>query len=434
MNKFSRRRSFGAGSLCEDMMSNQNQTFETELLRQLSRIADSLATLATQQNQVKAPNLFRDIGDYPTFDWAHEIPGCRIVARDRSGPTEVFHEGHTYRRYRSSDEDVKGVDIRYRCVVSGTVEAKNMVWATLIKFGVPRKVKPLSNVTRETMEERAATTQTTPSQQPPSSPATSPTPPPAPPPLPEPSLYDQLKAAHDQALDVIGQVPLQFLPMAGATPEEIARMIEGLNGLTNEWQQPTVARTAEERQTFLRLCKQHSELIDLARQNHVTLAEHLFISPTDTNQHLEMKVTTLSNRLASFRKPTGASASAPATAPSQPATSGQANSPVGVRPPEQTRAWIVDRVQRYKGTQTPLNLKTRVLCVETINAATEDKAPAVVRFLFGRAINELRHPETQALYDYLKPARTAGGPVPTNLSAAAELSAIARQVSPAAQS
>ena len=118
-----------------------NDVIATEMVKQLTRIADSLHALVAKQNQVQAPNLFRAIEDYPAFQWETEIPGCKIIARDKNGPTEVAYEGHTYRRYRSSEDDSKGIDIRYRCVVSGTVAEKNMVWASLIKFGEPKKSK-----------------------------------------------------------------------------------------------------------------------------------------------------------------------------------------------------------------------------------------------------------------------------------------------------
>jgi hypothetical protein len=133
-----------------------------ELLTVLKPIAD-LATLMIQdRKRVNAPNLTRPLADYDTFDFETQIPGCLVIARDRDNfPTEVEYDGRVYRRYRSAEDDVKGRDIRYRCVVSGTVAEKNMVWATLIAFREPKKVRDLNSSVKAGIAEGKATRQAT---------------------------------------------------------------------------------------------------------------------------------------------------------------------------------------------------------------------------------------------------------------------------------
>jgi hypothetical protein len=143
-----------------------------ELLTVLKPIAD-LATLMIQdRKRVNAPNLTRPLADYDTFDFETQIPGCLVIARDRDGfPTEVEFDGRVYRRYRSAEDDAKGRDIRYRCVVSGTVAEKNMVWATLIAFREPKKVRDLNSSVKAGIAEGKATRQATAATQ---APATTP--------------------------------------------------------------------------------------------------------------------------------------------------------------------------------------------------------------------------------------------------------------------
>jgi hypothetical protein len=133
-----------------------------ELLTVLKPLAD-LATLMIQdRKRVNAPNLTRPLADYDTFDFETQIPGCLVIARDRDNfPTEVEYDGRVYRRYRSAEDDVKGRDIRYRCVVSGTVAEKNMVWATLIAFREPKKVRDLNSSVKAGIAEGKATRQAT---------------------------------------------------------------------------------------------------------------------------------------------------------------------------------------------------------------------------------------------------------------------------------
>jgi hypothetical protein len=131
-----------------------------QLLTMLKPLHDAAALWISQQTKVDMPNLFRPIEEFEGFDFESQIPGCRVIARDKFGPTEIEYNGRVCRRYRSSEDDSKGIDIRYRCVISGTVADKNMVWGSLIKFGVPKKVKPLNTAVRETIEERKATAAT----------------------------------------------------------------------------------------------------------------------------------------------------------------------------------------------------------------------------------------------------------------------------------
>lgn len=146
-----------------------------ELLTVLKPLAD-LATLMIQdRKRVNAPNLTRPLADYDTFDFETQIPGCLVIARDRDNfPTEVEYDGRVYRRYRSAEDDVKGRDIRYRCVVSGTVAEKNMVWATLIAFREPKKVRDLNSSVKAGIAEGKATRQATAATQAPATPPAQP--------------------------------------------------------------------------------------------------------------------------------------------------------------------------------------------------------------------------------------------------------------------
>lgn len=130
-----------------------------EKANELIAAIKELAAAFQNQNQKQPPNLFRKLEEFPDFDWENELPGCRIIARDKFGPTEVDYDGHVYRRYRSSEDDSKGIDIRYRCVLSGTVAEKNLRWGSLIKFGEPKKTKPLNTAVQEKIAERTAASQ-----------------------------------------------------------------------------------------------------------------------------------------------------------------------------------------------------------------------------------------------------------------------------------
>jgi len=82
----------------------------------------------------------RPLAAYATFEW--NSIDAHVIAFDRHGATEVEHNSVAYRRYRSNDDDPRGVDIRFRRVVAGTPEGKDMVWATLIKFADKRQKDP----------------------------------------------------------------------------------------------------------------------------------------------------------------------------------------------------------------------------------------------------------------------------------------------------
>jgi len=405
-----------------------NDVIATEMVKQLTRIADSLHALVAKQNQVQAPNLFRAIEDYPAFQWETEIPGCKIIARDKNGPTEVAYEGHTYRRYRSSEDDSKGIDIRYRCVVSGTVAEKNMVWASLIKFGEPKKVKPLNTAVREKIEERqslrpesvvAQTIAVTVG-------ATAPLP---------PSLYDQLAAAHSEVLRVCGVVPMQYQPDHGDKPADMQRKLDGLRAMIANKDCGTTERTPDERAAYAKACREHADLVQWAQQHQVELPAHLHVQPADDTEHIGMKIATLANLCApskaiaaGMRSEIDKSRQSPPTQPDLPGVKGQAMTA------EQLRAWIATRVKRGDASKYNNN-RERGQVVEAVNAVTGGKAPMVIRKLYNAEIDQLNSAQTLAMFEWIKPARQtpAGGQpamLPANVNAAAELAALLSEVKP----
>jgi hypothetical protein len=127
------------------------------LVEQLNRIATALeqhnAMVFASQPDRPAPNLQRKLEDYAGFEW--DTIGAHVEAFDRHGATEVTWNGRIFKRYRSTEDDDKGQDIRFRRVVSGTVAEKNLKWETLIKFGGNRKpAKPLRGEIAEKIEHK----------------------------------------------------------------------------------------------------------------------------------------------------------------------------------------------------------------------------------------------------------------------------------------
>lgn len=129
----------------------------------INRLADAAEVIAhqiapDQAKRLYAPNYMRPLRDYATFNWSSI--GATVTAFDKHGATEVEHNSHVYKRYRSSDDDPKGIDIRFRRVASGTVDEKNLVWATLIKFADKKRepARPLRGELAETIQ-AAQTTQ-----------------------------------------------------------------------------------------------------------------------------------------------------------------------------------------------------------------------------------------------------------------------------------
>lgn len=111
----------------------------------MNRMADAMTGILLhldpkQAAKFAAPGYMRPLAAYATFEW--NSIDAHVIAFDRHGATEVEHNGVAYRRYRSNDDDPKGVDIRFRRVVAGTPEGKDMVWATLIKFADKRQKDP----------------------------------------------------------------------------------------------------------------------------------------------------------------------------------------------------------------------------------------------------------------------------------------------------
>lgn len=128
----------------------------------MNRMADAMVGILLhldpkQAAKFAAPGYQRPLAAYATFDW--NSIDATVIGFDRHGATEVEHNGVAYRRYRSNDDDPKGVDIRFRRVVAGTPEGKDMVWATLIKFA-DKKAKeaprPLRGELAEKIEQAAA--------------------------------------------------------------------------------------------------------------------------------------------------------------------------------------------------------------------------------------------------------------------------------------
>jgi len=128
----------------------------------MNRIADAMTGILVhldpkQAAKFAAPGYMRPLAAYASFDW-NSIDG-HVITFDRHGATEVEHNGVAYRRYRSNDDDPKGVDIRFRRVVSGTPDGKDMVWATLVKFA-DKKAKdaprPLRGELAEKIEHAAS--------------------------------------------------------------------------------------------------------------------------------------------------------------------------------------------------------------------------------------------------------------------------------------
>ncbi len=421
-----------------------NDQLAAELLKQLTSIASDLHLLVVKQTAFKAPNLFRPIEDFPTFNWEVEIPGCKVIARDRSGPTEVEYEGRIFRRYRSSEDDSKGIDIRYRCVVSGTVAGKDMVWAGLIKFGEPKKVKPLNTAVKEKIEERQAaagpigaqkSTLTVteppaggePAKQMQSAQSTQPEP------LksvaPSLSLYDQFASAHSEVLRVCGNVPMQYQPEQTDVPADWQRKLDGLRAMiaNKDCGPQSRERTPEERAAYAKACREHADLVQWADQHQVAVPPLMYIQPADDIAHVEMKVVTLTNLCAPSKAVAADMRSeldkAAKTPPVQPELmKGQTMTP------DQVRAWIAARLKRGDHTRYN-NVKERAAVVEAINNVTSGKAALVVRKLYNAEIDQLNSAQTLALYEWVKPAKMApaGSPpslLPANIHAAAELAAL----------
>lgn len=143
-----------------------------------------------QARKLGAPNYQRRLEEYASFDWSSI--GATVVALDKDGATEVEQNGNVYRRYRSSDDDPKGIDIRFRRVAAGTPEGGDMVWVTLIKFADPRDRKAPRPLKGDVAERVRA-----------SAPAAQPTAPPAPPAPPAPAKYSPTAAERKVVVDAV---------------------------------------------------------------------------------------------------------------------------------------------------------------------------------------------------------------------------------------
>lgn len=202
----------------------------------INRLADAAEVIAhhiapDQAKRLYAPNYMRPLRDYAAFDWTSI--GATVTAIDKHGATEVEHNGHAYKRYRSSDDDPKGVDIRFRRVASGTVDEKNLVWATLIKFA-DRKREPARPLKGELAEAIQAAQTSQPAQpvQPaqharPAATAPAPKPDPIPDPIPD-ALRAEWVAAYDAARKG-GTVPVEWGIFAEDTPATLRTKINALN-------------------------------------------------------------------------------------------------------------------------------------------------------------------------------------------------------------
>lgn len=146
------------------------------LVMVLNRIGDALEQnnmlLLASRPAAPAPNLRRPLAAYATFDWAQI--GASEIAHDDYGATEVEWNGRTFKRYSSREEDEKGIDVRFRRVVSGTVAERNIVWETLIKFADGKPAKKLRGEAAEAVQAAKQQAPASKSPEKPSAPASQP--------------------------------------------------------------------------------------------------------------------------------------------------------------------------------------------------------------------------------------------------------------------
>ena len=126
---------------------NQDQFYE-QLLIHVARMADATEIIARHLDPEAAkrlgkrlPDLRRPLAEYATFDWSSI--GASVVARDRSGPTEVDYHGVICKR--RSGEGRKGKAIWFNVVTGGTVDEGNITYERLITFRDSTPAEPLAD-------------------------------------------------------------------------------------------------------------------------------------------------------------------------------------------------------------------------------------------------------------------------------------------------
>ena len=339
-----------------------------ELLAVLKPIAD-LATLMIQdRKRVNAPNLTRPLADYDTFDFETQIPGCLVIARDRDNfPTEVEYDGRVYRRYRSAEDDVKGRDIRYRCVVSGTVAEKNMVWATLIAFREPKKVRDLNSSVKAGIAEGKATRQATATTQAPAAP------------------------------------PAQ--PVA----DPVTKAAEALGGKVRDVPAPELVRARAELDKLAADAKDAG--IDIPASAIGTPADDVAMSYT--------RAATLRNLLEAHKR------SGPPPAPPAETAPGAGAVSYGPEAGERVAMQIQALVARMQGRGTTPAQDGQL--VATLNAlcGSEDKRREFLRGVFLKeSFRDLQPAQKRGLYDWLKPSTKDGKPISVNPDATHAVAAV----------
>jgi hypothetical protein len=346
-----------------------------ELLTVLKPIAD-LATLMIQdRKRVNAPNLTRPLADYDTFDFETQIPGCLVIARDRDNfPTEVEYDGRVYRRYRSAEDDVKGRDIRYRCVVSGTVADKNMEWATLIAFREPKKVRDLNASVKAGIAEGKAARQATAATQ---APATTPTQP------------------------------------AQPVVDPVARAAEALGGQLRQAPAPDMVRARAEL----------DKLLADAKDACIELPTSTTPTPSDNVAMIYTRAATVRNML-DARKRSGAPP-AVTGAPSVTASASAGSVTFGPDAGERVAVRIQAIAARMQGRGTTPAQDGQL--VATLNALCggEDRRHVFLRGVFLKeSLKELSPAQKRGLYDWLKPSTKDGQAISANPDATHAIAAV----------
>ncbi len=411
-----------------------------QLAADMGRLADAMEIIAKHLapdaakslGHHKLPNLRRPLADYASFDWT--TIGAKIVATDRSGPTEVEYRGVVCKR--RSGEDKKGKAIWFNVVTGGTVAEGNITYERLISFRDGTPAEPLGDKVQSVMDKaRQAASQPAagpawPAAEQPIPVAIAPTTPITKPIKLDPSLTEVYAAVHSEALKLFHTIPNQYLPESGDKPDDVKRKTAGLQDMIANKDTLPRTRTPEESAEYAKACKQHADLIQWAQQHQVTLPAHLHVQPADDAEHIGMKISTLTNLCAPSKAIAAGMRSDldkaaqmrfdDAKADQKPAA-GQTMTPA------QVRIWIETRMKRYDASKKN-NLQQRGLSIEAINAVTEQRAVQVIRALLSVEIDAMNSAQSMALYDYVKPARHHDGQIlPANINAAAEMGAVLRE-------
>jgi hypothetical protein len=110
---------------------------EQELLTQLTRIADALERLASNDKAV-SPNIVRPIEEFRSFDWAgHQI---EVVKSDNDGPTHVSYNGTVFTRRSPVNKFEPAI---WYSASAGKDEDGNVLYIKLITFRTIGDADPL---------------------------------------------------------------------------------------------------------------------------------------------------------------------------------------------------------------------------------------------------------------------------------------------------